>query len=386
MFPLIPSKITQNLSDIIIKIQDETRSLEGGINPFILESIENLMFPINSYYTNSMEGNPSKLSDIENAEKNVFSTNKEMRNYQLEHIAHIEVQKLMMSRLKDEPDLDITSVEFLCWLHLEFYKRLPEEMHYVKTTSGKELPVCPGKLRDRQAEVGMHIPPEEEQDILCLLEQFSKVLSPKNISAQMKFVAFASSHHRFLWIHPFRDGNGRVARLFSIAYSNCIGISNYNLWTVTRAFARARDKYDFYLALADEKRRNDLDGRGPLSEENLVKFCEYFLSQCLDQIQYMNELLNCKKLEKRFFHELNVVREEKTLSKGAIEVLHFLFFKGEIDRGEVQKICKIKTRRATEIIKELLGTGRILTLSPRRGRLRLRFTTDSVKVIFPELL
>ena len=99
MFPLLPSKINNNLSELILKIKEEVRVLEGGVNPFVLESIERLMLPINSYYTNAMEGNPSKLSDIEKAVRNDFSTDKSKQNYQLEHIAHIEVQKLMMERL-----------------------------------------------------------------------------------------------------------------------------------------------------------------------------------------------------------------------------------------------------------------------------------------------
>jgi Fic family protein len=30
-------------------------------------------------------------------------------------------------------------------------------------------------------------------------------------------LAAAAAHHRLLWIHPFADGNGRVARLMSHA-------------------------------------------------------------------------------------------------------------------------------------------------------------------------
>ena len=385
MFPLIPSKANTQISHVIARIEKEVQSLGRGINPFVLESVEQFMLPINSYYTNAMEGNPSRLKDIENAAKKL-SRNKEMRNYQLEHLAHIEVQKMMTERLKEEPGLDITSVDFLCWLHREFYKRLPPEMHYAKTVSGKKLPVCPGKLRDRPGEVGAHQPPKDRESGLRALEQFSKVLSPQNVAGEMKFLALASSHHRLLWIHPFRDGNGRVARLFSIAYQSRIGISGHNLWTVARAFARNRGDYDFHLALADETRRNDLDGRGSLSEENLLKFCTYFLAQCLDQIQYMKGLLNFKDMERRFIRDLKIGREEKAFSKSAAEVLEFIFYKGEITRGEVQKICKVQRRRASEIIKELISKDRVVTLSPHRGKLRLKFTSDSAKNIFPDLV
>lgn len=51
--------------------------------------------------------------------------------------------------------------------------------------------------------------------------------------------------------------------------------------------------------LAGQPRRNDLDGRGPLSEENLVKFCDFFLRCCDDQIRFMDSVLRLSELERR---------------------------------------------------------------------------------------
>ena len=42
---------------------------------------------------------------------------------------------------------------------------------------------------------------------------------------------------------------------------------------------------------ADAPRRNDYDGRGNLSSEGLADFCRFFLEVCLDQIGYMQEVL-----------------------------------------------------------------------------------------------
>ncbi|NOR23517.1 MAG: hypothetical protein GQ542_03860 [Desulforhopalus sp.] len=104
--------------------------------------------------------------------------------------------------------------------------------------------------------------------------------------------AAAASHHRLMWIHPFLDGNGRVARLFTDAYLRSIPLKGYGLWNVSRGFARDRETYMNMLARADQARKGDLDGRGYLSEKTLIEFCEYFLNVCLDQITYMSSLLN----------------------------------------------------------------------------------------------
>ena len=302
----------------------------------------------------------------------------------MEHLAHISTQKAMMGRLQEEKDLDICAIDFLCWLHKEFYSKLPEEMHYALTQSGKRVSVLPGKLRDRPSTIGWHLPPKELDEVRINLEHFDKVYEPVNVKDSERIFAFACSHQRLLWIHPFRDGNGRVARLFTVAYQYKLGISSHGLWTVTRAFARNRSKYDKYLSLADQPRRNDYDGRGPLSEENLILFCKYFLRECVDQLRFMESILELHHFEGRFEKYLQLIGLQKTISKNAVLVLKELFYKGEIGRGEVQNICSVKRRRATEIIKELLDKQFVYS-SSSHGKLQLHFTVESSSYLFPKL-
>ena len=42
---------------------------------------------------------------------------------------------------------------------------------------------------------------------------------------------------------------------------------------------------------ADQQRRGDLDGRGNLSQAALIEFCQFFLSVCVDQVDYMRSIL-----------------------------------------------------------------------------------------------
>jgi Fic family protein len=80
-----------------------------------------------------------------------------------------------------------------------------------------------------------------------------------------------------MWIHPFLDGNGRVTRLYTDACFHKLPLSGYGLWNISRGLARRRDDYMSALTQGDAPRRNDLDGRGNLSNEGLVKFCDFFL-------------------------------------------------------------------------------------------------------------
>lgn len=377
MFPTLPSVIDNELEGLKTNIIAMSSMLGNGLHPKTILSISEFMLSVNSYYTNAMEGNPSLISDIQRALENDLSSDKSARNYQLEHLAHISTQKKMLERIANEKGLDICSTEFLCWLHREFYSKLPEDMHFATTVDGKKLPVLPGELRDRPSSVGRHIPPHDLDTLQTNLADFQSAYSISRVEESKKIVAFAASHHRLLWIHPFRDGNGRVARLFTIAYQHKLGIGSNGLWTVARAFARRRAEYDRYLNLADQPRRNDYDGRGPLSEENLVSFCKYFLKECIDQIKFMDSVLEVPKLEKRVVSYVS----QNNFGPVVLELL----YKGELERGEVQKICGVERRRATDIIKGLLQKRLAYSESPH-GKLRLFISDETAAYLFPKLV
>ena len=87
-------------------------------------------------------------------------------------------------------------------------------------------------------------------------------------------------------MHPFLDGNGRVARLMS--HAMLLGILDTGaVWSVSRGLARNVQQYKTLLANCDATRRNDLDGRGALSEEALAELTRFFLTVCIDQVDFM---------------------------------------------------------------------------------------------------
>ena len=385
MFPLLHEKATPKIDSLKTDILAEIHRLSHGLHPKITAEISDFMLTVNSYYTNAMEGNPSKLKDINKALNGQFAAETSARNFQLEHVAHIRTQKKMEQRLSNEKDLNICSPEFLCWIHKTFYEALPTKMQTTRTESGEIIPIIPGEIREQGIVVGLHHAPERRSEIAALLDTFSKRLNPLKLNPLEKLTALAASHHRLLWIHPFADGNGRVARLFTAAFAERAGIAANHLWSASRAFARNRVAYDEHLTRADQPPRNSFDGRGPLSEEGLIAFCEYFLACCLDQIKYTAGLLALEGLETRFKRILRISVDEGTLSAGSCEVMERLFYQGEIVRGDVQKICHVKERRASTIIRELLETE--FAHSPSaHGPLRLKISPETATYLFPDLV
>jgi Fic family protein len=60
-------------------------------------------------------------------------------------------------------------------------------------------------------------------------------------------IAAAAAHHWLLWIHPFLDGNGRVARLMSHAML-LEALDTGGIWSIARGLARNVNSYKSHLA------------------------------------------------------------------------------------------------------------------------------------------
>ncbi|MFN2288124.1 MAG: Fic family protein [Chromatocurvus sp.] len=97
-----------------------------------------------------------------------------------------------------------------------------------------------------------------------------------NAEAIFSAAAAAAAHHRLLWIHPFLDGKGRVARLMSYAMLN-VSLDTGGGWSIARGLARQESRHKQHLTSCDQPRSRDPDGRGSRSEAVLADFTEFSL-------------------------------------------------------------------------------------------------------------
>src|SRR5258708_5520469 len=131
MEPLLPEIGKDSLADLTCEIMRTAGSLAAQIPSAVVRTrAASLVREMNSYYSNLIEGHKTLPRDIEKALQQDFSDNAEQRANQHLNKAHIEVEQQMHERLQNEPDLSIHSTEFICWLHREFYRRLPPELHW----------------------------------------------------------------------------------------------------------------------------------------------------------------------------------------------------------------------------------------------------------------
>jgi hypothetical protein len=137
------------------------------------------------------------------------------------------------------------------------------------------------------------------------------------------------------------------------------------LWSVARGLARNAQTYKDHLAACDASRRNDLDGRGNLSEEALVSFTAFFLDICLDQIEFMEALMRPRDLRSRIMAWADEEIRLKRLHEKAKLVLDHILFNGNLERKDLPGIVGTDDRQARRIAQPLVETGLIRSLSTR---------------------
>ena len=350
------------------------RSLPLGM----VKALADLVREMNCYYSNLIEGHDTHPVEIERALKGDYSSDPEKRDLQLEAKAHVVVQEWIdTGGLRGRA----TTMEAIRECHKRFGDLLPAKLLRVKDPdSGEEVVATPGELRQRDVQVGRHVPVSPGA-VPRFLERFEAVYG--DLGRSETILAAAAAHHRLLWIHPFLDGNGRVARLMSHALL-LETLDTGAVWSIARGLARNESRYKEHLANCDLPRRNDLDGRGPLSEEALADFTRFFLETCIDQVDFMASLLQPSELLRRMKLYVDDEVAAGRLPSGSLALLREAFLAGELARGNAASLTGYQERRGRQILAKLLESGLLISQGPR-APVRLGFPIDVVERWFPNL-
>ncbi len=354
------------LTDLALELVQKSAGLRRSLPSSLVASLADLVRSMNCYYSNLIEGHDTHPIDIERALKDDYSTDAKQRDLQLEAKAHINVQQWIDSGgLKDRT----LTAESIREIHHRFCELLPDDLLWTEDPATRErLKVIPGELRKRDVEVGNHraiSPPAVPR----FLQRFESVYG--RLGKTETLLAAAAAHHRLLWIHPFLDGNGRVARLMSHA-TFLEALETGAVWSIARGLARNVNAYKAHLAACDQPRRNDLDGRGNLSGENLAEFTRFFLTTCIDQVTFMERQMQPDQLRTRIllWAEAEIRLDHLLPNSGSI--LEAVLYRGELPRANVAGIVGTGERQARRVVSALLEKG-VLTAQSTRAPLRLAF-------------
>ena len=273
MEPLLVSETLKHrsgLGDLAVDLAAKAAGLRRSLPREVFGSLAELVRAMNCHYSNLIEGHDTHPVDIERALNDDYSTDPKRRNLQFEAKAHIAVQTWI-----DEGGVHghALTAGALRQIHRRFCDLVSDDLlGPIEPQTGDRIRVIPGELRTRDVQVGRHVPISPGA-IPRFLARFESAYA--NLGRTDAILAAATAHHRVLWIHPFLDGNGRVARLMSHAVLRET-LDTGGVWSVARGLARSEGAYKAHLSACDQTRRDDYDGRGRLSEVALAEFTSYF--------------------------------------------------------------------------------------------------------------
>ena len=193
----------QKLLKEIDKLQQEIKSLKP-LSPNIIKQLREYYKIGLTYSSNALEGNSLTESETKVLiEDGLTAGGKPLRDH-FEAIGHAEAYDFMYTLIKST-SLAETDIQKL---HNLFYYRI--DTHQAGTYRAEKVII-----------IGSKYPCPEPSVLPSLMKELeTKLLQLKNTHHPIEYAALV--HKEFVFIHPFVDGNGRVARLLmNVALLQC---------------------------------------------------------------------------------------------------------------------------------------------------------------------
>lgn len=384
--PWMPSDPSRELAQKAYQLAQRSAAL-SGLPPATRMALQDMLRMVNTYYSNLIEGQSTHPVEVDRAVRAGEQTHTPGVMISL---ALQEAQQIVAARDAANHHESPTDIEFIRRIHQLIFEKVPESDRRVHNGANEDPVIIePGALRTTDVQVGRHVAIGHSR-LEGALHAFSDAYRPDRagLRGDQGLIAAAAAHHRLAFLHPFVDGNGRVARLFSGIHIDRV-LEQPAIWSLSRGLARARQTYYSRLADADAPRQGDHNGRGPRSERALYAFCDFFLDACVDQVKYMADVLRVDGYKRRVEYLVRQASEQALpgvpkLDRGAEGVLKAVFIEGELTRAEAGQRSGYKERMGRQVVSELLKEG-LLVSSNQRGPVRPAFPAAYLDYMFPKM-
>ncbi|MCA9337281.1 Fic family protein [Candidatus Saccharibacteria bacterium] len=268
--PLLDSPIASRVLELETL---RSRELTGTTPPWIFFGVKNLFQTVESVISTHIEGNNTTIAAYVEAARRIKK--KVNADEKIRMILNLE------NALKDiEKDVNSDTVfdkDFI----LDLHKKVVDGLDPGQEGEGDTRP---GAYRNEHREIqnSQHVLPQHT-DVRDLMNQLIKFINT-DVPHTMELIKIALVHHRFVWIHPFGNGNGRVVRLLTyamLARAGYIDKDGARLLDPTAVFGS--NKLTYY---------DKLSGADDLSEKGSMDWCEYMLSGLTEEIHKIDQLLD----------------------------------------------------------------------------------------------
>ncbi len=336
---LVSPSFDSELTDCLIELNHLKKlKLQGTTAPWIFFQLKNIFHILESVGSARIEGNRTTISEY--IERKI--ENDERSSERFSEIANVEAAMDFIEESISEGT--------------EFTHHFIKQLHQLVVGElSDEGDRTPGAYRTWNVEISKsaHTPPDHIQ-VQSYMDEFLEFINQDGAD-KYDLLNTAIAHHRFTWIHPFGNGNGRVVRLLTYALMIKYGfnVKDGKIINPTAVFCNDRDKYYEHLSEADLG-----------TDESLLNWCDYVLSGILEEVTKVNKLLDFDFLYKNILvPTIKLGAERGYLNKAEAKVLNIGILKQSFKATELDEAFEgLTSRQKTHLIAKMKESGFIRPL------------------------
>ncbi len=345
------------LTDLIIELDFlRKRKISGSTPPFIFFQLKSIFHMLESIASTRIEGNNTTVAEY---------VETKIENRSRENNEHKEIQNAEECLKFIDENISNSKIDraFVSELHKQVVRDLPPPPQ-------GEGDATPGSYRTGNVVIknSPHVPPDPLSVSPFMDELFEFVGSPAKPKYDLLKVAIA--HHRFVWVHPFNNGNGRTVRLFTYAMLVKYGVSVDvgRVLNPTALFCKRRDDYYDKLSLADTG-----------TDENVLIWCQYFLEGLKNEMEKIDHLLEYSFLkEKVLLPAISYATDRQFITDLESKILRRTIEKQIIKASDLTDIIPSQHKSETSRIIRLLKDKKMLMSLPDSPRKYSIYFFDNV--------
>lgn len=316
---LIQPSFDSEITDLVIELDYlRMKQLRGSTHPQIFFQIKQIFHMLESIGSARIEGNHTTIAEY-------IETTLDENAVINESIIEIRNMEKALNFIDDNIlNTDINRI-FLSELHKIVVKNL--------TTEGS---ITPGEYRKKNVVIaGTDFCPPNYTNVLDYMDELLKFINNGD-SSKYDLLKTAIAHHRFVWVHPFDNGNGRTVRLFTYAMLVKLGFNIHvgRIINPTAIFCSNRSIYYKFLSKADSGEKEDI-----------LEWCYYVLSGLKKEIEKIDKLLDYDYVAKTILlPAIRYSKERELLTDIEEKILDVAIKKQVFQNSDLQDIFKNKKK------------------------------------------
>lgn len=342
------------LTDVVIALDHLRRLQLAGNTPVaVFHQLKDIFHMLESLGSARIEGNHTTLADY--IESKIESP--AQPSDQLQEVANIE-------RAMDY-------VEEAVQANGHLSEQFIRELHHLTVSDlVREGDSTPGQYRRGNVQIGgaEHLPPDAAM-VPMLMHELADFIN-RDDPQKYDLLKMAIAHHRFCWIHPFGNGNGRTVRLLSYAMLIKYGFNvqvGGRVLNPTAVFCNDRNAYYTMLSAADTG-----------TDEGLERWCLYVLGGIRAELEKVDRITQYDYLKEKILRPALAYGKSRQQFTGQEEaVLSMAITKGAFKAADVDMVLpELTKRQRTYLIAKLIAQHMIRPVAEGSRTYTISFTNS----------